>query len=120
MMNFRHSGSARRGLGEWLVQRLSALYLGGFTLWLAVRLLVAPPAGYDAWKAWFGQGGVRFAFALFFLAVLAHAWVGMRSVFLDYLKPAWLRFAAQLVTAGGLLVLGFWAAQILLVEAIAR
>jgi hypothetical protein len=38
-------------------------------------------------------------------------------VFLDYLKPLWVRFVAQLLLAFGLLVLAFWAAQILLVEA---
>lgn len=115
--NPRASGSAHSGLGEWLLQRLSALYLAGFTLWLAVWLTLAAPANYLAWKAWMAAGGVRLAFALFFLSVLVHAWVGMRSVFLDYLKPLWVRFVAQLLLAGGLLVLAFWAAQILLVEA---
>ena len=110
--NLRASGSAHSGLGEWLLQRLSALYLAGFTVWLVVW-----PANYLAWKAWMAAGGVRLAFALFFLSVLVHAWVGMRSVFLDYLKPLWVRFVAQLLLAGGLLVLAFWAAQILLVEA---
>ena len=116
-MSLRHQGSAHRGLGEWLIQRLSALYLAGFLLWLALVLCISPFADYAAWKAWFGGGAVRLAFAVFFLSVLVHAWVGLRSVFLDYLKPYWLRVAAQLLTALGLLVLAFWAAQILLLEA---
>lgn len=116
-MSPRGSGSAHRGLGEWLAQRLSALYLAGFALWLVARLAMAAPADYVAWKAWMAAGGVRLAFALFFLSVLVHAWVGLRSVFLDYLKPLWVRFVAQLLLALGLLVLAFWAAQILLVEA---
>ena len=113
----RSSGSAHSGLGEWLLQRLSALYLAGFALWLMARLALVAPADYLAWKAWMAAGGVRLAFALFFLSVLVHAWTGMRSVFLDYLKPLWVRFVAQLLLAFGLLVLAFWAAQILLVEA---
>jgi succinate dehydrogenase / fumarate reductase membrane anchor subunit len=113
----RGSGSAHRGLGEWILQRLSALYLTGFSVWLVVWLAIAAPADYAAWKAWMGTGGVRLAFALFYLSVLVHSWVGMRSVFLDYLKPLWVRFVAQLLLAFGLLVLAFWAAQILLVEA---
>jgi succinate dehydrogenase / fumarate reductase membrane anchor subunit len=111
------SGSAHRGLGEWLLQRLSALYLAGFALWLVVRLAMAMSADYVAWKAWMATGEVRLAFALFFLSVLVHAWVGMRNVFLDYLKPAWVRAVAQLLLAFGLLALAFWAAQILLVDA---
>lgn len=117
MVMQRHSGSAHRGLGEWLAQRVSALYLAGFTFWLVLRLGSAWPVGYAAWKTWLGGGGVRLAFGLFFLSVALHAWVGMRSVFLDYLKPAWLRFTLQMLTAVGLLALLLWAAEILLIEA---
>jgi succinate dehydrogenase / fumarate reductase membrane anchor subunit len=117
MVNPRNSGSAHRGLGEWLAQRLSALYLAGFFLWLVLRLGFAPPADYAIWKTWFAGAGVRLAFALFFVGVLVHAWVGLRSVFLDYLKPPWLRLTVQILVAAGLLALAFWAAQILLVEA---
>lgn len=117
MMTSRHGGSAHAGLGEWLLQRLTALYLAGFVLWMTLRLTLAPPTDHAAWKAWVASGGVRLAFALFFLSVLVHSWVGMRSVFLDYLKPLWVRFTAQLLLAFGLLVLAFWAAQILLMEA---
>jgi len=113
----RHSGSAHRGLGEWLVQRVSALYLAAFTVWLTLRLILGWPTDYAAWRAWLGGGSVRLAFGMFFLSVALHAWVGMRSVFLDYLKPAWLRFTLQVLTAGGLLALLLWAAEILLIEA---
>lgn len=115
--NPQSSGSAHHGLGEWLLQRLTALYLAGFTVWITVLLIFSDSLDYLAWKAWMAHGGVRLAFALFFASVLAHAWVGMRSVFLDYLKPLWIRFTAQLLLAFGLLSLAFWAAQILLVEA---
>ena len=115
MMNrSRGSGSTHRGLGEWLVQRLTAVYLAGFVLWLTTRLWMAPPSGHVAWKAWMGGGVVRAAFALFFLGLLLHAWVGLRSVFLDYLKPPGLRFVVQAITAIALLLCAFWAAQILL------
>jgi len=116
--NPRSSGSAHRGLGEWLLQRLSALYLAGFTVWMLVQFIIMPASiDYVTWKAWMANGGVRLAFALFFLSVLMHSWVGLRSVFMDYLKPLWARSAAQLLLAFGLLALAFWAVQILLVEA---
>lgn len=117
MMNTQNQGSAHRGLGEWLLQRLSALYLGGFVLWLVLRLIISPPLDFMAWKVWVAGGGVRLAFALFMLSVLVHAWLGMRAVFLDYLRPLWLRFSAQLLLALSLLALAFWAAQILLLQA---
>ena len=114
MMSRRENTSAHCGLGEWLVQRLSAVYLGGFAAWLGARLVLWPPADYPAWRLWMSGDGVRLAFAVFFLSVLLHAWVGMRSVFLDYLKPLWLRFAVQVLVGLALIGLAFWAMQILL------
>ena len=78
-MRVHASGSAQFGLSEWLLQRVSALYLAGFVVWLALWLVLSPPADYSAWKTWFGQGTVRLAFALAILSALVHAWVGMRS-----------------------------------------
>ncbi len=117
-MNSGNVGSAGSGLVEWVLQRLSAVYLAGFLLWLAFQFLLGPAADYTAWKTWFAQGAVRLAFALFFVSILIHAWVGMRSVFLDYLKSFWLRLAVQTFLGFGLLVLSFWAAQILLFDAV--
>ncbi|MDH4133779.1 MAG: succinate dehydrogenase, hydrophobic membrane anchor protein [Gammaproteobacteria bacterium] len=117
-MNTRNTGSAGSGLGEWILQRLSAVYLAVFLLWLIFHFLSSPVPDYAAWKTWFSQGVVRLGFALFFVSLLIHAWVGMRSVFLDYLKPLWLRFLIQMLMGLGLLAMGLWAAQILLVEAV--
>jgi len=115
-MKPRGSGSAHSGLGEWLLQRLSALYLAGFALWLVAQFAIAASMDYVSWKAWMTTGGVRLAFALFFLSMLVHGWVGMRSVFLDYLKPLWMRSVMQFLLALGLLALALWAAEILLVD----
>ncbi len=109
----RPAGSAHRGLTEWLVQRTSALYLAGFTLYLAGRFALAPLSDHAAWRAYFAAGGVRLAWALMFLSLLTHAWVGMRSVYMDYLRPLWLRFLLTAATAAGLLALGLWAGWIL-------
>jgi succinate dehydrogenase / fumarate reductase, membrane anchor subunit len=117
MISPRFLGSAHAGLGEWLVQRVSALYLAGFVLWLLAHFLLSPPADYPTWKTWLGQGGVRLAFALAYISVLAHAWVGMRSVFLDYIKSAGLRLLLQLLLAVMLMALALWAGQILITEA---
>lgn len=117
-MNPRSGGSAQSGLAEWIIQRASALYLAGFVIWLGLRLCLMPMPDYSAWKSWFAQGGVRLAFALAFLNVSLHAWVGVRSVLLDYLKPFALRLVAQVVIAFLLLVQLYWAAQVLLVEAV--
>ena len=113
-MRSRPTGSAHTGLGEWLLQRVTAVYMGAFVLYLALRFVVAPIDAYAAWKMWFASAPVRISFALFFASLLVHSWVGMRSVFMDYVKPMWLRLVVQLVTATVLLILALWVFQILI------
>ncbi|MHB8534648.1 MAG: succinate dehydrogenase, hydrophobic membrane anchor protein [Sulfuricaulis sp.] len=110
----RPTGSAHAGVTDWLLQRVSSLYMAGFVVYVIVSLSMSPVHDYAAWKSWFATGPVRLAWALFFLSVLAHAWTGLRSIYMDYLHATWLRFSAVALTAIGLLALGLWCAQILL------
>ena len=107
--------SAHTGTADWLLQRLTALYIAGFSLYLLLRFLFAPPATYDVWRTWFAAGMVRVAFGLLVLSLLLHAWSGMRNVYMDYLRPLWLRFLVSFATALGLIALGLWAARLLLI-----
>jgi len=110
----RSAGSAHAGMAEWLLQRVTSLYMGGFVIYAILYVSLSPAHDYTAWKAWFAMGYVRIAWALFVAGILIHAWVGMRSIYLDYLHPLWLRFSVTLLTALGLLALALWAAQILI------
>ena len=110
----RSTSSTHTGLMEWLLQRVSSLYMAGFVIYLSAHFSLSPAHDYAAWKAWFAAGSVRLAWALFILNLLVHAWIGLRSIYLDYLRPVWLRFSVSLLTAFALLALGLWAAQILL------
>ncbi len=113
-MRVPFTASAHAGLTEWLLQRVSALYMGVFGLYAIARFLVWPIASYEAWRAWFASGAVRVGLGLFFASLLLHSWIGMRSVFMDYVKPMWLRFLVQLLTATALLLVGLWVTGILL------
>ncbi len=110
----RRSGSARSGLGEWLVQRLTAVYMAGFGVLALGYLLASPRPDYAHWQAWLSGSGARILLALFFLSALMHAWLGLRSVYMDYLKPTWLRASALSLTLLVLLVQGVWVGDILL------
>lgn len=113
MKTARLTTSAHTGFVEWLLQRVSALYLAGFCLVLAVRLVVSPFPHHYSWASWFMQAEVRLAWGLALASLLVHAWIGMRSVYLDYLKPMWLRFSVQLVTAFALAGMALWSVEIL-------
>lgn len=110
----RPTGSARRGLGEWLAQRLTAIYMAGFGVFALVSLVASPPTDYDRWRAWLSGAGVRIAVILFFLSVLAHGWIGLRSIYMDYVKPASLRFTVSALTLVAVLAAGVWVGDILL------
>lgn len=102
------------GLKAWLVQRLTAVYLALFSIFVAVKLVCLPPQSFAEWQAWVAHPFVNAAMALFLVAVLLHAWIGLRDVLMDYIKPAGLRvvlFAALIVSLSGL---GFWAIRLLL------
>lgn len=107
-------GSAHNGLGDWLLQRVSALYIVGYLVYLAIWFTLFPVNSYQAWLLWFGSGIVRASFGVFIISLVVHSWVGMRSVYMDYLHPFWLRFLVTSATAIGLLVLLLWSARILL------
>lgn len=113
-MKWRGNISAHTGTGEWLFQRLTAIYIGAYALYAVARFTVAPATTYAEWQAWFASGGVRIGLALFIGSILIHAWTGMRCVYLDYLRPLWLRFAVSFLTGVGLIALGFWSAELLL------
>ena len=101
------------GLRAWVVQRATAIYLGVFFVYLIGHWLVAPPADYAAWRAWVGHPVMNVAAVLFVLALLLHAWVGMRDILIDYLHPTALRVGLLGVIGLGLIACALWAATVL-------
>jgi succinate dehydrogenase / fumarate reductase, membrane anchor subunit len=110
----RSLGSAHRGVAGFLAQRISSLYLAVFAIYFVVYLLLHPIKDYAAWSAYFSSGAVRLAWGIFFASLFVHVWLGLRSIYMDYLHATWLRFSVSLVTAFILIALAFWTAQILL------
>ena len=102
------------GLPAWLVQRLSAVFMLGFILFVLVHFLVDSPHSYEAWRSWMASTGVSVASALFVVALLTHAWVGLRDVTLDYVAPLAARIVALALIASSLLAVAAWTVRILL------
>jgi len=73
----------------------------------------AAPADHATWKAFFAQGWLRFATLLFFVSLFYHAWIGMRDILMDYIKPVWLRLALQVLVILALVGYAGMAAEIL-------
>jgi succinate dehydrogenase / fumarate reductase membrane anchor subunit len=96
-----------------MVQRVSALYMLLFLLFALARFAVDRPEDYAAWRAWIGAGGMRIAAMVFCAALIAHAWVGMRDVVMDYVGPLPLRLAVLACLALALAGLLLWLLLIL-------
>jgi succinate dehydrogenase membrane anchor subunit len=102
------------GLRDWLLQRISAVYLAGFLVFFLLRIGLGPALDYQAWHAWFAHPAMTVASTAFVLLLLLHGWLGMRDVVLDYVHRLWLRLL--LLSLIGLLLTGcgLWALHILL------
>jgi succinate dehydrogenase / fumarate reductase membrane anchor subunit len=104
---------AHYGLRDWLAQRITAGIMAVYTVILLVVLLAGQPISYGVWKDLFTQGWMRVATLLFAASLAWHAWVGVRDIIMDYIKPTGLRLSIEtlvLLTVAGYLA---WAIQIL-------
>jgi succinate dehydrogenase / fumarate reductase membrane anchor subunit len=104
---------AHYGLRDWLAQRITAVVMALYTVILAVALLVMSPVSYDSWRALFSNGLMRVATFVFFVCLFYHVWIGIRDIFMDYIKPTGVRLVLHVIVI--LLMVGYtgWAAQTL-------
>ncbi|HTN93515.1 MAG TPA: succinate dehydrogenase, hydrophobic membrane anchor protein, partial [Gallionella sp.] len=79
---------AHYGLRDWLLQRITAVLMAVYLVLLAGYLLMQPYVDYDVWTALFSSQVVRTFTLLFLLSLFYHAWVGIRDIVMDYIKPA--------------------------------
>lgn len=106
------------GLKAWAIQRVTAIYIGLFALYLLLAMMFAMPESYAAWKDWFSGAGMSTFTMLFVLSVLMHAWIGVRDVLIDYLHNIAIRTTALSVVAFVLIASGVLAAQALVLSRI--
>jgi succinate dehydrogenase / fumarate reductase membrane anchor subunit len=104
---------AHYGVGDWLLQRLTAVVMALYTIIVFACLVMHSPQGYADWKEIFSGTSMRLATTLFFAALCYHAWVGMRDILMDYLKATSVRLAAQVLVGLALAFYVAWAAAIL-------
>lgn len=101
------------GTGTWLLQHATAVALALALPGLAIYFLAALPFDFSGWQALFAPLWLRVLMLLTMAALALHAWVGMRDIFMDYVKPTGIRLALQMATVLVLLAYLFWAASIL-------
>ncbi|CAM4103255.1 succinate dehydrogenase, hydrophobic membrane anchor protein [Bordetella tumbae] len=94
---------AHYGVIDFIAQRITAVIMAVYTLVLIVGFLVMPSFSYENWKALFTfhagpiPAGQMLA-SLFFFALAWHAWIGVRDIWMDYVKPTGVRLLLQVLT----------------------
>lgn len=110
----------RSGLADWLLQRISAVILLAFTLFIASYLLANPDLQYEQWHGLFEGTAMRVFSLLALLSLVAHSWIGLWGITTDYLTERMLgargnglRWLVQ--GAGALLLFTYlvWGIQVL-------
>lgn len=101
------------GLRDWVIQRLSALIMMVYCVGIVAFLLCHPGLTFAEWHSLFSHLFVKIATILFLFSLLWHAWIGMWTVYTDYVKPFILRAMIQTLTILGLLACAIWGLLIL-------
>ena len=107
-MSYRASG-----FRAWVWQRVSSVVLAICVLFILGFWYAGGAADYQSWRAIFSQSPITVLVGLFFGALLAHTWVGVRDIILDYVALPGLRYVFLACLALWLLSLGLWVLFIL-------
>jgi succinate dehydrogenase / fumarate reductase membrane anchor subunit len=93
----RQFGSARDGLREWRLQRLTAIGLIPLSLYFAASILSLATSDRTTAADWLSLPVPALLVILVVLAGIMHALIGVRSVVLDYVHTRARLLAAELL-----------------------
>ncbi|WP_374354791.1 succinate dehydrogenase, hydrophobic membrane anchor protein [Limnohabitans sp.] len=102
------------GFRDWLAQRVTAGLMALFTvLLLAQVIFTSGPIGYEQWAGIFASQWMKFLTFAVIVALLWHVWVGVRDIWMDYIKPVGVRLVLHVFTIVWLTGCAGWAVQVL-------
>lgn len=104
---------AHYGLRDWLAQRITGVIMAVYTVILLACFFGAKDFSYFGWAGLFAKQWFKLASFVTFLALLYHAWVGVRDIWMDYVKPVAVRLTLQILTLVWLVACAGWMVQIL-------
>ncbi len=105
---------AHYGLRDWLSQRVTASIMAAFTFIALIRfLLIDGSVTYVKWAGIFAPQWMKILTFSVIVALSYHVWVGMRDVWMDYVKPLAMRLSLQVLTIVWLVGCMGWAIQVI-------
>ena len=104
---------AHYGLRDWLAQRITSVVMALFTVAVIVQILLPGEMGYDKWSGMYSRQWMKALTFTVVVSLLVHVWVGMRDIWMDYVKPVGARLTLQALTIVWLVGCAGWAIQVL-------
>ncbi len=104
---------AHYGLRDWLAQRVTSILMALFTVAVIVQVLMPGPLDYYRWSAIFAQQWMKVLTFVTIVSLLWHVWVGMRDIWMDYVKPVSIRLVLDMATIAWLVGCAGWAVQVI-------
>lgn len=102
-----------QGMRAWLLQRLSAVYMALYVIVALFWVLQNTPLDFAAWQALFAQPLINIFTLLFIFLLLAHAWIGVRDIFVDYIHHLPSRFILLVLVSTLQIMLAIWVFMVL-------
>jgi succinate dehydrogenase / fumarate reductase membrane anchor subunit len=103
----------RSGLQDWLIQRITAVILALYLVFVWSHVFAMNVHSYHSWHALFSNPWMKGATLLALTSLIAHAWVGVWTITTDYLKPLIIRLSVQVLIILALLGYFVWGIQII-------
>jgi succinate dehydrogenase / fumarate reductase membrane anchor subunit len=103
----------RSGLQDWLIQRITAVILAAYIIFLVGYFFYYPEIHFEQWQILFKSIWMRYATFIALLSLVAHAWIGVWTIITDYIKPVFLRLITQVIIFLALFFYLVWGLEIL-------
>ena len=81
-------GSARDGVEQWWLERVTAITLVPLTVWFAASIVVHTSSDYAAFIGWLKTPAATILMVLLLTGLFYHTALGLRVVIEDYLHSA--------------------------------
>ncbi|PUE11321.1 succinate dehydrogenase, hydrophobic membrane anchor protein [Limnohabitans sp. T6-5] len=108
------------GFRDWLAQRVTGSLMAIFTVVLLAEVIfTSGPIGYEQWAGIFAGQCMKFLTFAVIIALLYHAWVGVRDIWMDYItemhvsNPVAIRLVLHVISIVWLVGCAGWAVQAL-------
>ena len=89
------------GFNSWLQQRITAVIMLVFAIAFIAFILFSAYSVNSlmlSWQSLFNYLPVKIGAQIFFLALIIHAWVGIRDIWMDYIKCSIIKLSLHLAT----------------------